>query len=57
MRIKYKAPGQFFYRRFWRVTNLRERDDGSVMWATNKAGKKLYLPVGMVTIIVGDIKG
>lgn len=52
MRIKYKAPGQFFYRRFWRVTKYTEREGGGVDRAENKRGKKLFLPAGMITIVV-----
>ncbi len=51
MRIKYKAPTQFIYRRFWRVTELGQTADGA-FWAVNKAGKKLFLPIGMVVIVV-----
>lgn len=52
MRIKYKAPGQLLYRRFWRVTKHAKLEDGG-WFAVNKAGKVLHLPPGMVVIIVG----
>ncbi len=52
MRIKYKAPGQFLYRRFWRVLTWDRASDGAIV-AHNEAGKTLYLPAGMVVIIVG----
>jgi len=53
MRIKYKAPEQFFYRRFWRVTEFRDDPTSGGWFAKNKAGKALYLPPGMVVIVVG----
>lgn len=56
MRIKYKAPTQFFYRKFWLVTAWSRNADGSIQ-ATNKAGHTLYLPPGMVVITVGKLAG
>jgi hypothetical protein len=53
MRIKYKAPTQFLYRRFWRVTEWRW-EAGGAFYAKNKAGKELYLPAGMVVIVFGQ---
>lgn len=52
MRIKYKSPSQVFFRRFWRVTEWSKTSEGGFE-ATNKAGKKLFLPVGMVVVVVG----
>ncbi len=52
MRIKYKGQNQFLFRRFWRVTTW-SRDPNGALVAVNKAGKKLYLPPGMVVIVVG----
>lgn len=53
MRIRYKAPGSFLYRRFWRVTEYVRLGDGG--WtAKNKAGKMLFLPAGMCVIVVGE---
>ena len=51
MRIKYKAPGQLLFRRFWRVTNVTKAADGSFK-ALNKRGRELHLPAGMVVIVI-----
>lgn len=56
MRIKYKAPNQFFYRRFWRVTQWSQCADGS-FWAENKGGRKLFLPAGMCVVVVNAFGG
>lgn len=55
MRIKYKGPSQFFFRRFWRVVTWTQHADGSFT-AVNKAGKKLFLPPDVVVVVVGDKK-
>lgn len=52
MRIKYKGPNQFFYRRFWRVVSIVRRMDGTVASAANKRGKVIYLPSDLVVIVV-----
>ena len=51
MRIKYKAPTQLLYRRFWRVTEWKRTENGGIV-AKNKAGKLLLLPPGMCVIVV-----
>lgn len=52
MRIKYKAPGQFFFRRFWRVKSWVMRQDGTIERAVNARGCQLFLPPGMVVVLV-----
>lgn len=51
MRVKYKHPKQFLFRRFWRVSTVDQNKDGSFT-VVNRAGKILHLPAGMVVIVV-----